>query len=113
MPVLAGLFAQVLRLGRELGVMKVGRVALDGSKVQAKAAKPQALSWARRPEPEKAMGKQVKELFARAEAADAEEDRRMRKRIGGRGRIGEGMGCRKSGRGGRRGGRGFGKRSKR
>ena len=43
-PVLAGLFAQVLRLALELGVMKVGRVALDGSKVKAQASKHQSLS---------------------------------------------------------------------
>jgi len=39
-----GLFAQVLRLALELGVMKVGRVALDGSKVKANASKHKALS---------------------------------------------------------------------
>jgi len=62
LPVLAGLFAQVLRLALALGVMKVGRVALDGSKVKANASKHQALSYARMQAQEKAIGKQVQEL---------------------------------------------------
>lgn len=44
---LQGLFEQVLRLAREVGVPRVGRVAIDGSKVQANASKHKAMSYGR------------------------------------------------------------------
>ena len=77
--VLKGLFEQVLKMALELGAMKLGRVALDGSKVKANASKHKAMSYERMQEQEKAIGEQVKELLARAEAADAEEDVRYGK----------------------------------
>jgi hypothetical protein len=77
--VLKGLFEQVLKMALELGAMKLGRVALDGSKVKANASKHKAMSYERMQEQEKAIKEQVKELLARAEAADAEEDVRYGK----------------------------------
>ena len=59
--------------------MKLGRVALDGSKIKANASKHKAMSYDRMGEQEKAIRKQVKEMLGRAEAADAEEDRRYGK----------------------------------
>ena len=47
LPVLQGFFEQVLRLARELGAPRVGRVALDGSKVKANASKHKAMSYDR------------------------------------------------------------------
>src|ERR1017187_2345599 len=56
--VLKGLFEQVLKMALELGAMKLGRVALDGSKVKANASKHKAMSYDRRGEQEKAIGEQ-------------------------------------------------------
>jgi transposase len=76
---LKGLFEQVLKMALELGAMKLGRVALDGSKVKANASKHKAMSYERMQEQEKAVGEQVKEMLAQAEAVDAEEDERYGK----------------------------------
>jgi len=77
--VLQGLFEQVLKMALELGALKLGRVALDGSKVKANASKHKAMSYERMKEQEKAIRQQVKELLERTEATDAEEDRRYGK----------------------------------
>jgi transposase len=71
---LKGFFEQVLRLARELGAPRVGRVALDGSKVNANASKHKAMSYGRMREKQQQLRDEVKQLLARAEAADAAED---------------------------------------
>ena len=71
---LQGLFEQVLRLARELGVSRVGRVAIDGSKVQANASKHKAMSYGRMREKTTQLREEVKALLAHAEAADAQDD---------------------------------------
>lgn len=71
---LSGFFEEVLKIVLETGVMKLGRVAVDGTKIKANASKHKAMSYARMEEQEEAIGEQVKELMARAEATDAEED---------------------------------------
>ena len=71
---LSGFFEQVLKIALEAGAMKLGRVALDGSKVKANASKHKAMSYGRMQEEEKRLREQVKEMLAQAEAADAEED---------------------------------------
>jgi transposase len=76
---LAGLFEQVLQIALEAGAMKVGRVALDGTKVKANASKHKAMSRDRMQEKEKALKAEVKQLLLQAEAADAEEDARYGK----------------------------------
>lgn len=73
---LEGLFEQVLKIALEAGAMKVGRVALDGTKVKANASKHKAMSYGRMEEAEKAIRGEVKKLLGEAEATDAEEDRR-------------------------------------
>lgn len=78
------LFQQVLRLVLEVGGLKLGRVALDGSKVKANASKHKAMSYGRMEETEKRLRKEVQELLQRAEAVDEEEDQRY-----GRERQGE------------------------
>src|SRR6266404_6164947 len=70
------LFQQVLRLVLEMGALKLGRVALDGSKVKANASKHKAMSYGRMEETEKRLQKEVQELLKQAEAADEEEDKR-------------------------------------
>src|SRR5262245_21770880 len=54
--------------------MKLGRVALDGTKVKASASKHKAMSYDRLKEKERQIRAEVRELLAQAEAADAEED---------------------------------------
>jgi transposase len=71
---LKGFFEQVLRLARELGAPRVGRVALDGSKVKANASKHKAMSYGRMREKQQQLRDEVKQLLAQAEAADTAED---------------------------------------
>ncbi|MBI2685566.1 MAG: IS1182 family transposase [Acidobacteria bacterium] len=71
---LEGFFQQVLRITLEAGAMKLGRVALDGTKVKANASKHKAMSYARMKEQDERIAEQVREMLARAEAADAAED---------------------------------------
>src|SRR6266481_737734 len=78
------LFQQVLGLVLEVGALKLGRVALDGSKVKANASKHKAMSYGRMEETEKRLREEVQELMKQAEAADEEEDKRY-----GRDRQGE------------------------
>jgi len=73
-PALNGLFVQVLKLCAEAGLVKLGRVAVDGTKVKANASKHKAMSYARMSEREAALKAQVAELLARAQATDEAED---------------------------------------
>jgi transposase len=70
------LFQQMLRLTLETGTMKLGRVALDGSKFKANASKHKAMSYGRMDETEKRLREEVRKLLGQAEAADKEEDQR-------------------------------------
>jgi transposase len=74
LPALRGFFEQVLRLARELGAPRVGRVALDSSKMKANASKHKAMSYRRMREKQRQLRAEVKDLLAQAEAADAAED---------------------------------------
>src|SRR3954451_7560326 len=76
---LESLFSQVLQIALEAGAMKVGRVALDGTKLKPNASKHKAMSYDRMLEKEKALKEEVKQLLSQAEAADAEEDKRYGK----------------------------------
>ena len=71
---LAGMFEQVLKIALEAGAMKLGRVALDGTKIKANASKHKAMSYERMQEKDKQIRAEVKQLLEQAEAADAEED---------------------------------------
>src|SRR6266849_4959293 len=71
---LEGLFEQVLKIALEAGAVKLGRVALDGTKVKANASKHKAMSYDRMKEKERQIRAEGRELLAQAEAADAEED---------------------------------------
>ena len=74
LPVLQGFFEQVLHLARELGAPRVGRVALDGSKVKANASKHKAMSYDRMGTKARQLRDEVKQLLAQADAADAADD---------------------------------------
>ena len=76
---LESLFEQVLKIALEAGAMKVGRVAVDSTKVKANASKHKAMSYDRMKEKAAQLKAEVKELLQQAEAADAEEDRRYGK----------------------------------
>ena len=73
---LNGLFDQVLLLCREAGLVKLGRVAVDGTKVKANASKHKAMSYGRMKQKETETRRIVRALLARADAADREEDAR-------------------------------------
>jgi transposase len=76
LPALEDLFQQMLRLTLETGTMKLGRVALDGSKFKANASKHKAMSYGRMEETEKRLREEVRKLLGQAEKADEEEDQR-------------------------------------
>ncbi len=65
------LFVEVLLLARQAGMLKLGTVALDGTKIHADASRHSALSWKRACEIEARLRAEVAELMALAEAADA------------------------------------------
>jgi transposase len=73
---LEGLFVQVLRLCQEAGLVKLGHVSLDGTKIKANASRHKAMSYGRMKEEEKRLRKEIRDLLHRAEATDAEEDER-------------------------------------
>src|SRR6266576_1461900 len=64
------LFVQVLELAREMGMLKMGTVALDGTKIHANASRHSALSYEHAGKIERQLKAEVAELLARAEAAD-------------------------------------------
>jgi transposase len=65
-----GLFVQVLLLAREMGVLKLGTVALDGTKIHANASRHSALSHEHAGKIEAQLKAEVADLLAKAEAAD-------------------------------------------
>jgi transposase len=65
-----GLFVQLLLLAREMGLLKMGTVALDGTKIHANASKHSALSYEHAGRIESQLKAEVTELLAKAEAAD-------------------------------------------
>lgn len=71
---LAGLFMQVLRLCQEAGLVKLGHIAIDGTKIKANASKHKAMSYQRMGEAEKKLEEEINKLLAEAERVDAEED---------------------------------------
>lgn len=71
---LGTLFLQVLRLCETAGLVKLGHVALDGTKIKANASKHKAMSYERMKKREAELKAEVARMLAAAEAADAEED---------------------------------------
>ena len=77
------LFQQVLRLALEAGAIKLGRVALDGTKMKANASKHKAMSYGRMKDEERSLREEVRKLLAQAKAADDQEDKRYGKNKAG------------------------------
>ena len=71
---LAGLFTQALLLCAEAGLVKLGHVSIDGSKIKANASKHKAMSYKRMNETEARLDQEVKALMSAAARTDAEED---------------------------------------
>jgi hypothetical protein len=80
---LKDLFVQILRLCQKAGMVSLGHVALDGTKVQANASKRKAMSHERMLRAEKELEKEINALMRRAEILDAQEDKRY-----GKGKLG-------------------------
>lgn len=68
-------FAQTVKVARELGMAKLGAVALDGSKIDADTSKHKAMSHGRMLEEERKLRHEIEEMLKRAEATDASEDK--------------------------------------
>jgi hypothetical protein len=83
---LSGLFKQVLHLCEKAGLVKLGHVALDGTKIKANASKHKAMSYGRMEERASQLEAEVAKWLSAAEAADAEEDK-----LYGRDKTGEEM----------------------
>jgi transposase len=77
LPELKELFVQVVRLARELGLVKLGTMALDGTKVKANASKHKAMSYGRMKEQEQKLKQEIEALLERARTIDAQEDARL------------------------------------
>jgi transposase len=74
---LAGLFVQVLKLCRTAGLVKLGHVALDGTKIKANASKHKAMSYGRMNEAEPKLAAEVHRWLAQAGQSDKAEDRQL------------------------------------
>jgi transposase len=86
LPALAALFTQVLALCRQAGLVKLGHVALDGTKVLANASKHKAMSYGRMAAAEQHLQQEIAALLAQAQQVDAAEDARY-----GKGRRGDAL----------------------
>lgn len=71
---LAGLFVQVLQLCQKAGLVKLGHVAIDGTKMKANASKHKAMSYDRMDEATQRLRQEVEELLRQAAATDDAED---------------------------------------
>ena len=71
---LEGLFVEVLKLCAAAGLVKVGLVSLDGTKVKANASRHKAMSYEYMQKEEERLHKEIAELLAKAKSADEAED---------------------------------------
>jgi len=74
---LRGLFVQVLRLCQQAGLVKLGHVALDGTKVKANASKHKAMSYGRMKKAEPELAAVVRGWLDKAQSADTREDEEL------------------------------------
>jgi len=76
------LFVQTLMVCQQAGLVKLGRVALDGSKVKANASRHKAMSYERMLETEERLQQEIDSLLSAAERADDDDDARFGDRHG-------------------------------
>jgi transposase len=74
---LEDLFLQVFQICQRMGLVELGNVALDGTKVQASASKHKAMSYERMLEEEERLKEEIEQMLEEAEAVDTEEDERF------------------------------------
>jgi transposase len=74
LPALRGLFQQVLALCQRAGLVRLGHVALDGTKIRANASRHKAMSYRRMQQAEPALAAEVARWLTEAEATDTRED---------------------------------------
>ncbi|WP_324668725.1 transposase [Geochorda subterranea] len=82
LPALGELFVQTVHLAQKAGLVKLGQVALDGTKIKAYASKHAAMSYARMQQEEQRLREAIERCFAEVEATDRDEDRRFGDRRG-------------------------------
>ena len=82
---LGHLFVQALELCQAAGMVRLGRVALDGTKVRANASRRKAMSYARMTDKQKALAAEVSALLLEAERVDNDEDACFGKDTSGQG----------------------------
>ncbi|HUU18149.1 MAG TPA: IS1182 family transposase [Sedimentisphaerales bacterium] len=68
------LFVQVLQLCQEAGLVKLGHIALDGTKIKANASRHKAMSYGRMLKEEASLKEEIKQLLEKSEAIDQQED---------------------------------------
>lgn len=73
---LKGLFVQTVKLAQQAGLVKLGQVAIDGTKLKANASKHRAMSYARMEKEEKRLREEIARYFEEVETTDREEDKR-------------------------------------
>lgn len=74
LPAFQTLFVQVLQVAREAGLLQLGTVAVDGTKVKASASKHKAMSYSRMKQETERLKAEIAELTSRAAREDAQED---------------------------------------
>ena len=77
------LFVEVVRLARELGLVRFGKLSLDGPKVRANASKRKAMSYGRMVKEQRRVAGEIEEILRKAGSADAREDARYGKEFRG------------------------------
>lgn len=80
---LTNLFVQVLKICQKAGLVKMGHVALDGTKMQSNASKHKAMSYGRMAQKEAKIEKEIKSLLSKASSTDSEEDKKYGKGVRG------------------------------
>ncbi len=83
LPALRKLFVQVLEMCKKFGLVKLGKVPFDGSKIKANASRHKAMSYGRMVKKELELQAEVDRLLAEAEAIDEEEDKKYGKGVRG------------------------------
>ena len=77
------LFVEVVRVAREMGVVRFGTLSVDGTKVRANASKRKAMSYGRMRNEEVRLKEEIQRLLARAGAVDSQEDERYGEQVRG------------------------------
>ena len=77
------MFVEVVRVAREMGVVRFGTLSVDGTKVRANASKRRAMSYGRMVKEEARLKEEIQGLLDRAGAVDAQEDERYGEAVRG------------------------------